>query len=76
MQTVGATAPPPIQGTVPVVVDVNASELDPLVATGEVAEVYEDVPVPPTLQDSGPLVRAPQARALCTRQRATPSPTN
>jgi len=71
MQTVGATAPSPIQGTALVVVEVNASELDQLVATGEVAEVYEDIPVPPTLQDSGPLVRAPQARALGARGAGT-----
>jgi subtilisin family serine protease len=71
MQSVGATAPAAIEGTALVVLEVNASELDQLVAAGEVAEVYEDVPVPATLQDSGPLVHAPQARALGARGAGT-----
>ena len=71
MQAAGATAPSTIPGTALVVLEVSASELDQLVATGEVAEVYEDVAVPPTLQDSGPLVRAPQARALGARGAGT-----
>ena len=71
MAAFSATPPSQIPGTALVVLELSAADLDQLVATGEVAEVYEDIPVPPTLQDSGPLVHAPQARAFGARGAGT-----
>ncbi|MGH6815905.1 MAG: S8 family peptidase [Hyphomicrobiaceae bacterium] len=56
-----------IAGLPLIVLDVDRNELERLIAAGEIAEVFEDVPVPPTLAQSGPLLRAPQAWALGAR---------
>ena len=67
----GAEAVEGLADTSLVVMEVDAAQLDALVANGEVAELTEDVPVPPTLAESGPLVRAPQAHALGARGAGT-----
>ncbi|WP_431264554.1 S8 family peptidase [Roseateles chitinivorans] len=67
----GAEAVAGLPDTALVVMEVDAAQLDALVANGEVAELTEDVPVPTTLADSGPLVRAPQAQALGARGAGT-----
>jgi len=67
----GAEAVQALPDTSLVVMEVDAAQLDALVANGEVAELTEDVPVPPTLADSGPLVHAPQAQALGARGAGT-----
>jgi subtilisin family serine protease len=54
-----------------VVVEVTQEQLDEMAANGEVAAVYEDRLDPPTLVDSGPLVRAPQAWAKGARGAGT-----
>ena len=67
----GADAVEALPDTSLVVMEVNAAQLDELVAQGDVAALMEDVPVPATLADSGPLVRAPQAHALGARGAGT-----
>ncbi len=69
--SLGVETVEPITNTALVVLEANAAELDHLVAQGEVSELYEDVPVPTTLADSGPLVHAPQARAMGARGAGT-----
>ena len=71
LQQVGVQALQAIPNTAFVVLEANAAELDQLVAQGEVSELFEDVPVPTTLADSGPLVHAPQARSLGARGAGT-----
>ncbi|MBB3295731.1 hypothetical protein FHT39_004411 [Mitsuaria sp. BK045] len=67
----GADAVEGLPDTALVVMEVDAAQLDALVANGEIAELTEDVPVPATLAESGPLVRAPQAHALGARGAGT-----
>ncbi len=71
LQSLGVQSVDAIANTGFMVLEASAEELDHLVAQGEVSDLYEDVPVPPTLAESGPLVHAPQARALGARGAGT-----
>jgi len=71
MLAAGAEHVAPVPNTALVVLELTPAQLEELVVNGEVAELQEDIPVPPTLADSGPLVHAPQARALGARGAGT-----
>jgi subtilisin family serine protease len=71
MTALGVSVAEGVNGTALVVLEADAAELDRLIASGEVSDLQEDVPVPPTLAESGPLVRAPQARAAGARGAGT-----
>ncbi len=71
MIAAGAELVDPIPSTALVVLELTPDQLQQLVANGEIAELQEDVAVPPTLADSGPVVHAPQARSLGARGAGT-----
>jgi subtilisin len=60
----GVAAVEPIAGLPLIVLELNADQLRQLVAAGLISDVIEDVPKPPTLQDSIPLVNADGAAVL------------
>ena len=60
-RTLGVTQSNGIEGIPLVVLEVNADQLDQMIANGEVAEVFEDRLSDTTLDTSTPLIRAPQS---------------
>ena len=54
----------PINGLPLSVIEVDAQQLQEMVNAGLISDMVEDIPVPPTLQDSIPLVNADNAATL------------
>ncbi|WP_167391268.1 S8 family peptidase [Mesorhizobium temperatum] len=63
-QNLGVAGAEPIVGLPLAVIEVTAEQLRQMAAAGLVSHIVEDVPEPPTLQDSIPLVNADDAATL------------
>ena len=61
MRTVDAPVIDPLEGLPYVVLELDREGLDALSRSGQVLSVVEDVPERPFLQESGPLLRVPEA---------------